>query len=422
GGQLNNIPLQNWDFQSFWHIILNDNHPFLYNLCLKIYAHLLGTSDFVLRFFSAIWILFGAITSYIILYKHHYKSLALLYIIFFLLAPQTIYYAQECRNYAMLLCLTSIFCTLLYLVLESMHDRLKLTHQFWYFLGILLCGTALVLTHYYAYVFVFCVGVVFLLQSILTRKFFIPLFICFGLMGLAGIIWISIHHFYGGFLDRMDTAWVFEYSLWWLLFSIILSCFGKFAWILIACSLLFAFRYSGFTPYRQYAPFLYIVGLEFIIVSLIFLNLSQTMTGRFFIEIHILIYLFIANVLLYSQAFLRYLKPIVLAIALTLTAHSFFISATYHKEDLRTASEYIAKHFDSAQCLLPVRWIAYRRYLPQFEAIEKPLVQKECDLIYLTADREDTNFADTRIALEQHNIKDYKLISFNGAVVVIKEK
>ena len=172
----------------------------------------MGTSDFVLRFFSAIWILFGAITSYIILYKHHYKSLALLYIIFFLLAPQTIYYAQECRNYAMLLCLTSIFCTLLYLVLESMHDRLKLTHQFWYFLGILLCGTALVLTHYYAYVFVFCVGVVFLLQSILTRKFFIPLFICFGLMGLAGIIWISIHHFYGGFLDRMDTAWVFEYA------------------------------------------------------------------------------------------------------------------------------------------------------------------------------------------------------------------
>ena len=69
-----------------------------------------------------------------------------------------------------------------------------------------------------------------------------------------------------------------------------------------------------------------------------------------------------------------------------------------------------------------MRWIAYRRYLPQFEAIEKPLVQKECDLIYLTADREDTNFADTRIALEQHNIKDYKLISFNGAVVVIKEK
>ncbi|WP_334083752.1 hypothetical protein [Helicobacter typhlonius] len=52
GGQLNNIPLQNWDFQSFWHIILNDNHPFLYNLCLKIYAHIFGTSDFVLRFLA----------------------------------------------------------------------------------------------------------------------------------------------------------------------------------------------------------------------------------------------------------------------------------------------------------------------------------------------------------------------------------
>ncbi|WP_334097253.1 hypothetical protein, partial [Helicobacter typhlonius] len=59
---------------------------------------------------------------------------------------------------------------------------------------------------------------------------------------------------------------------------------------------------------------------------------------------------------------------------------------------------------------------------PQFEAIEKPLVQQECDLIYFTADREDTNFANTRITLEQHNIKDYKFISFNGAVVVIKEK
>ncbi len=303
-----------------------------------------------------------------------------------------------------------------------MHDRLNSRINSWYFLGILLCGVALVLTHYYAYVFVFCVGIVFLIQSIFTHKFFRPLFICFGLMGLAGIIWISIHHLYGGFLYRMDAAWVFESSLWWLLFSTILSCFGKFTWILIACSLLFAFRYSGFAPYRQYTPFLYIVGLEFIIISLIFFNLSQTMDKRFFIEICILIYFFIANVLLYSQAFLRYLKPIVLAIALTLTAHSFFINANYHKEDLRAGSEYIAKHFDSTQCLLPVRWIACKRYLPQFEAIEKPLVQQECDLIYFTADREDTNFANTRITLEQHNIKDYKFISFNGAVVVIKEK
>ncbi|WP_300450603.1 hypothetical protein [uncultured Helicobacter sp.] len=109
------------------------------------------------------------------------------YILFyFSLAPNTIYYAQESRNYAMLLALASIFCTLLYCVFESMYYRLTLKRPMYYFVGILICGVAMVLTHYYAYIFVFSTGMIALIQAWRTKQYFIPLFIIFTLMGAMG--------------------------------------------------------------------------------------------------------------------------------------------------------------------------------------------------------------------------------------------
>lgn len=257
-----------------------------------------GTSDFILRFFSTIWIVFGAIVSFILLNKHGYKIVALLYIPLFVLAPNTIYYAQECRNYAMILSLASIFCVLLYLVLESLHKKLSFKHPSRYFLGIFVCGSAMVLTHYYAYIFVFAAGVVLLIESLRSKTHTLGLFVVFLCIGFIGIAWIALHHVVGGFLHRMDGAWVYEKSIYSLLFSIVLSAFGKFGWVLVAVSLLACFmKYRPINLCKEYAPLLYIVGLELFIVVGVFFCISQTMTPRYFMELYPLIYLFVATIL-----------------------------------------------------------------------------------------------------------------------------
>lgn len=396
-------------------IILNDNHPFLYNLLLKIYAHVFGTSDFVLRFFSTIWIVFGAIVSFTLLHKHGYKILALSYTPLFVLAPNTIYYAQECRNYAMILSLASIFCVLLYLVLESLHKKLSLKHPNRYFAGIFVCGSAMVLTHYYAYVFVFAAGVILLIESLRTKTHTLGLFVAFLCIGSIGIAWITFHHIVGGFLYRMDGAWVYEQSIWSLLFSIILSAFGKFGWVLVTISLLVCFiKYKPIDLCKEYKPLLYIVGLELFIVVGVFFGISQTMTPRYFMELYPLIYLFVATIL---SAFWVFFSKMFVLIVLALIGHSAFLSATYHKTNLALASQYIVKEFDSKECILPVEWEAYTRYLPTFRYVQKPLWQEQCDLILLGG---NTHSQTTALLAEHNIIAGYEILEFEGAVVVRK--
>lgn len=419
GGEDNSSTKNAWDFSRFWRIILDDNHPFLYNLCLKIYAHYLGYSDFTLRFFSTLWILFGALISYLLLYKHHYKILALVYTLLFLLAPNTIYYAQECRNYAMLLSLASIYCILLYLVFESMRGALELKHKMWYFVGIFICAVGMVLTHYYAYVFVFCTGILALIHSYHLKSNFYAFFICFGLSALVGILWVSIHHIYGGFLYRIDSEWTYKGSIYFLLFSTLLSALGKFGWAFVIILGIICLKQKGLAPYKKLFVFAYMIILELLCVTLIFTCISQTMTQRYFMEIYPLIYLLIASMLL---SFKRYLAYIVSGLIIILALHGAYISTKYHKEDLAQASAYIATHFDPKVCKLPVGWIAYTRYLPQFEAIEMPLMQEHCDLILLsTAAENDVNFSRIKAFLHKYGISDgYEILFFNGAIVVQK--
>ncbi len=241
------------------------------------------------------------------------------YILFyFSLAPNTIYYAQESRNYAMLLALASIFCTLLYCVFESMYYRLTLKRPMYYFVGILICGVAMVLTHYYAYIFVFSTGMIALIQAWRTKQYFIPLFIIFTLMGAMGVMWIGIHHYYGDFLHRMNSEWVYDKSLYFLLLSIPLSALGKFGWIFVILFYAFCFKQIPLKVYRQYAPLLYIVGLELCIIIAIFMSISQTITTRYFVELYPLIYLFLASILVYASRYAVFYIP---ALTLILVAH-----------------------------------------------------------------------------------------------------
>lgn len=325
----------------------------------------------------------------------------------------------------MILAISSVFCVILYLLFEAMSDKISLKHAKYYFLGLLLCGIGMVLSHYYAYIFVFATGVVAFIFALKSKMYILPFVLTFGIMGLTGITWIGYHHFYGGFLNRMESAWTLDINIWYLCFAIILSALSKYGYIALA--LIFAFvlrdkqhRICLMCLCKKYAPLLYIVALELFIALIIYFFISETMTTRYFMLLYPLIYLFFATLL----AHLAYKKYALAVLVCVLTASSALHSATYHKEDLRAASAYVRSHFSPQSCILPVGWVAYTRYLPEFSAIESPLLQTTCDLILLTAENADSNgdFPHTRALLAAHHITShYKILSFNGAVVVIRE-
>ena len=86
-----------------------------------------------------------------------------------MLNPNTIYYSQELRSYAMLLGLSSVFIILCYIIYKAINDEI-INNQTTITIYLIILGIALVLTHYYAYIFVLSVGVVLLAISLYKQK------------------------------------------------------------------------------------------------------------------------------------------------------------------------------------------------------------------------------------------------------------
>ena len=424
----------NASMRNFWDLIMADNHPFLYNFLLYFYAKVFGYSDGVLRFFSALWICVGGITSYFLLsrYKVGGGWLPLFYLVFFMLAPNTIYYAQELRNYGMILGLSSIFCVLYFLIREYLYNRFETQHIRIYFFSLVCIGVALMLTHYYAYIFLFSAGCVLLLECLIRdKKIFFLAFMSLGFIGLVGIVWLFLHCYIGDFHLRIIGAsngdlWIYDREITMLLLSIVISMLGKYGWGAVWFVVLYVVL-MHFKSFKQcikahFGLCLPIV-LEIILAAIIFTFFTKTMTTRYFMELYPFAYLFLALILNIVEK--RIVLAILLLISICLAGHSSLISQTYKKEDIRAASDYIGKHFDKNRCKLPVGWISYARYLPEFEFVEQPLLQDECDLILLSVISFDDalhDFKEFRKYLAKHNvIEGYCIVEFENVVLVVKD-
>ncbi len=413
----------NWNLVNFLDIILSDVHPPLYNLLLLIYSKFIGSSDFCLRFFSTIWIIICGYISYILIHKYINSDIAFIFICIFMLNPNTIYYSQELRNYAMLLGLSSIFIILCYLLYEKINNNNIQINKNTIIITITTIGIALILTHYYAYIFVFSVGIVLLALSIHKKILYKEIFITFFIIGLAGIVWLIIHLNYGALSYRMSNSyngneWIYEKSLLHLLFSIILSSLGKFGWAMVIVSSIYVLikdRQKSIKQIIDYLPFIFMIIIELMIISIVFIYFSKTITQRYFIMLYPIIYLFIA--ILFSNKKLKYFLLILIT---SIYLHSIYISSAYIKNDIRGASIFIKQNFDSNYCKLPINWISYARYLQDYKIIYKPIIQDNCDLIFFNIDNSN-NFTHTKIILKNNDIQNYILNNFNGAVVVTKK-
>lgn len=361
--------------------------------------------------------------------KHTGRYVAFIYFGIYLCAPNTIYYAQELRSYAMLLGLSSVFCVLYFLIRESLYARFT-SLSIWYFVGLSFVGVLLILTHYYAYIFCFCAGLALLLECLYKKSLFLPVFLSFLIIGCVGVAWILVHIYYGGFYERIIGSangqnWIHEGSVWSLVWSVLLSMFGKYGIGALILTTLYL-TVSNFAQLRslikRHIMLCLPIVFEICMLVVIFTFVSKTMTTRYFIEIYPFGYLFVALILGFYG---RRVLPFVCLILVCLSIHSFLLSATYKKEDIRAASAYIATHFDSAHCKLPVSWISYARYLPEFEFVTHPLKQESCDLILLsTANETDkaTDFKATRDYLSKHNISEpYCFLYFDGALLVLQK-
>lgn len=422
----------NASMENFWNLIMADNHPFLYNFLLYFYAKVFGYSDGVLRFFSTLWICVGGMIGYFLLRKYRGGGewFSLLYLIFFMLAPNTIYYAQELRNYGMILGLSSIFCVLYFLIREYLYNRFETQHIKTYFFSLVCIGVALILTHYYAYIFLFSAGCALLFESFVKKKLFLITLGSFVFIGIVGIVWLFLHCYMGGFHLRITGAsngdfWTYDRGLTMLLLSIVLSMLGKYGW----GAVLFALSYAVlmcFKSLKQYIKFYsglcLPVVLEMIIAAGIFTVLTKTVVVRYFMELYPFAYLFIALVLNVGG---KRIVPFIFLIVVCLIGHSVFLSKTYEKEDIHSASVYVESHFDKNACKLPVGWISYARYLPNFEVVERPLLQDGCDLILLSVtDIDDVaqDFNNIRSYLAKYDITNgYCIVEFNNAVLVFKD-
>ena len=350
------------------------------------------------------------------------SNIAFIFICVFMLNPNTIYYSQELRSYAMLLGLSSVFIILCYIIYKAINDEI-INNQTTITIYLIILGIALVLTHYYAYIFVLSVGVVLLAISLYKQKLYKHIFLIFFIIGLAGIAWLLIHLNYGALIYRMSNSyngseWIYENTIFHLLFSIILSSFGKFGWAVIIVASIYILIKDQQTTKKyiiHYLPFIIMIIVELAIISIIFIFFSKTMTQRYFVMLYPIIYLFIA--ILFTNEKLKYFA---LALLISIYLHSIYISSTYVKNNIRGASNFIKQNFDSHYCKLPLSWDSYARYLQDYEILHKPTIQNNCDLIFFTIDSSD-HFIHTKTILKENNIKHYILNNFNGAVVVTKK-
>ncbi|RAX54050.1 hypothetical protein CCY99_05045 [Helicobacter sp. 16-1353] len=348
---------------------------------------------------------------------------ALIFLAIFMLNPNTIYYAQELRNYAMLLGNSSIFCVICFIVYKIMQGKIDRKYANRFYIALALLGVSLVLTHYYAYIFIFSSGIIMICLSLKQKRFIKQTLLTFIFIGLVGIIWLGVHIEIGGLLDKIldshkGLTWVHDGNLFSLIFSIILASLGKYGWgiFIISCIyLVVKYKLEFIKIVADYLPFILIIILELGIISLIYHFGTKTMTTRYFVMLYPFIYLFIAIVF---SIYFKNLVPIILLSALIL--HSIYLSHIYKKEDIRAASEYVRGEFNPKNCKLPIGWIAYARYLPEYEIIEKPILQENCDLIFFGVDN-SSDFKSTIETLKQHNISSYKIKSFNGGIVVVKD-
>lgn len=165
--------------------LLNDVHPFLYQVILKLWIDLLGSSENVTRTLSLIFCV-SAVITFALYLRNKPKAFAYSALLYFCSTWLFAYYAQETRSYAMLLFLSTIAATM-----DARREESRSSHNnlYWYAALIMLS-----LTHYFGLIYAGLLLLIDIYRTIKYREY--NIFPKLGI-GMLMLVWPILHFTYG---------------------------------------------------------------------------------------------------------------------------------------------------------------------------------------------------------------------------------
>tara|TARA_R110001583_G_scaffold162719_1_gene315001 strand:- start:56297 stop:57775 length:1479 start_codon:yes stop_codon:yes gene_type:complete len=406
-----------------------DVNPPLYYVLLFYWSKIVGVSDVALRLLSFLFTILGFLVSYIILKKNFYKRIALLYLSLSALTPGVLFFSQEMRSYALLYTLASLL-TILYVIFIKRIDKNKHIERD-LLLPYLIIGVLISYTHHYGTLLIFSISISAIAYSILRKQYknAIYIFATSCIVAIFPIVWAIYQFYFQGVSSRLADFSTISFNIRGLitnyctLFAV--NKYGVILLIVLFIPFILKFQMFLFIVKRHIIILIPLVIL--FIVAYVFTIFTHKVDYRYFIVSIPIILLFIGFVF---DSFYEKRTIFIYMYSFGLIILTSFKSFTYHKQDFKGAAEYIKKNDNLSVCSIPINnlsdgsfsklgFISY--YLGnQYNYISVgPLVQEDCDLIYIDT---ITNEVGIKKILKKYGISiPYEILNFNKVYIVIKK-
>ncbi|MCF8321915.1 MAG: glycosyltransferase family 39 protein [Flavobacterium sp.] len=406
-----------------------DGNPPLHYVLLYYWGRVFGSGDFQIRMLSYIISLIGFVFSYFLLKKYFTRRIAIIFLFLSAFTPGVMYYAQEARMYALLYTLSCLASILYLIFIDRIVNNQKIEKKlfiYYSFIGVFICYT-----HHFGSLLIFSIALVSIIYSFMLKRYKTAeiLFINSLLIGLIGIVWILFQFYFVNMGNHIqEISWNRTNLIGLLLNFSTLLAVNKYGVVLLFILLIPFFTNFSSSLNLIIKNIIILIPVFLLLFCAYCIGLKIFEIGeRYLIVIIPLLLLFISKLfdVLYQNN-----KRNILIYLLGLLIISTYKNFTYKKQNWRDASNYIKNIPNIKNSKVPIQsfsdgsfdkqlFVSY--YLGnKYNYIHSgPLIQKNCDLIYING---HTNEINIKNALAKYKIPmPYKILNFNKVFVVIKD-
>lgn len=407
-----------------------DGNPPLHYVLLYYWGRLFGAGDFQIRILSYVISIVGFVFSYLLLKKYFTIRKAIIFLLLSVFTPGVLYYAQEARMYALLYMLSSLASVLYLIFFERIRNNQIIEKKliiYYFFIGIFICYT-----HHFGSLLVFCIASVLIIYSFTFKRFRTTkrIFFSSSIIGLIGVIWILFQFYFvdmGSHIGKI--SWNRNDIIGLILnFSTLLAVNKYGVAILFILLIPFVINFTSFCKSINKNIFI-LFPIFLLLICAYFIGLKIfVIAERYLIVIIPLLLLFISWIFndLYSNN-----KQNILIYLLVLLTLSTFKNYTYKKQNWREASNFIKKITNIKNSKVPIQaisdgsfdklmFVSYYLGSNYRYCHSGPLIQRNCDLIYVNGHTNEKNIND--ILVKYKIPLPYKILNFNKVFVVVKAK
>lgn len=209
---------QSWHFM-FNEFILQDVHPPLYLIVLKLWIGIFSNSEPVTRSLSLIFSFGSLIVFYLGLRKYLSKDVMLFIIAFIATNSVFIYWSQETRSNTMMLFMSSIITVFFLRYILNNSSKNLYVLLFFVFLGSL--------THYFALIYGGLILAYIFLTNLFDIKNNLTYLIAISFTGILSLIWPIYNLFFSGLNERLGGNFWIQSDGWYSTISVISSALTR---------------------------------------------------------------------------------------------------------------------------------------------------------------------------------------------------